>query len=476
MKLSPCWAALGPYGSRFGAFDTGKLLWYVLAGIVFFLGCMAKENAVTFVAVIPLSLWFFRSASISQSVRASLPVWLGFLVFFIIRGNVLNWQFGSAPMELMNNPFLKIEGSNWVPFTFAEKLATNLYTLGKYIVLLVFPHPLTHDYYPRFIPRMTFGDPLVLLSLAAYGFMLWYAIKNMSKRDPVSWGILVFLLTISIVSNIVFPVGTNMGERFVFMPSVGFCLVAAVLLSRLSAWKTALGVAAVVAVLFSVKTLLRNPVWASNERLFFADVETSVNSAKINNACGGVTFEKAQKETDKAEQTRLFQQAFDYANQALKIYPNYKDAVMTRAGCYFYMKNYDAAVADYRAAVRLAQDDPKVRSYLAQALREGGKYFGETKGDLPKSVQFLTESWQINPSDPETARLLGVANGVQQKKEEALSWFKKAVELDPDNASYVFDLGTAYHLIGNALEGEKQYRKALELDPEILKEKQPAGQ
>ena len=463
--------SLGALWLTLRAYDTGKMLWGILAALVFFLACLSKENAVTFVVVIPLALVLFREASVGKSLRASLPVWAAFLVFFMIRGSILGWKFGGAPMEFMNNPFLKIEGDHWVPFTFAEKLATNLFTLGKYLVLLVFPHPLTHDYYPRFISMKTFANPMVLLSLAAYIGMFWYALKGLKRQDPVSFGILFFLLTISIVSNIVFPVGTSMGERFVFMPTVGFCLVAAVLLVRWFNWKTALGIAGAAAFLFSVKTVLRNEVWVSNESLFFTDVKTSVNSAKINNACGGVTFEKAQKETDKAKQAKLFEEAFNYANQALTIYPNYKDALLTRGGAQFYLKNYDGAVADYRTAAQLASDDPKMRTYLALALREGGKYFGEQKGDLAKALQMLGESWQINPQDGETARLLGVANGVQNKKVEALEWFKKAVELAPDNASYLFDLGTAYYLTGDAVKGEEYRQKAVQLNPEVLKEK-----
>lgn len=451
--------------------DTRKIAWALAAAAVFFLACLSKENAATFVVVIPLALWFFRAATPGQSIRYSLPVWAAFLAFFIIRGSILQWKFGAAPMELMNNPFLKVVGDRWVPFDMGERLATILFTLGKYIQLLFVPHPLTHDYYPRYIGIKTFGDPMVLLSFAMYAFLTYYALAGIKRRDPIRFGILFFLLTISIVSNLVFPVGTNMGERFAFMPSVGFCLIFATLLSRLSDWKMALGVTGAAAALFSVITLLRNPVWESNEKLFFTDVKTSVNSAKINNACGGVTFEKAQQETDETKRQAMFTQAFNYANQALKIYPNYKDAMLTRAGSQFYLKNYDGAIADYRATVQLAGDDPKPRTYLALALREGGKYFGEQKGDLAKAVQWLGESWQINPQDPETARLLGVAHGVQGKNAEALQWFSKAVELAPDNASYLFDLGTAYYIAGDAVKGEAFRKKAVEINPEVLKEK-----
>ncbi len=451
--------------------DSGRFAWAVLAGVVFFLACLSKENAATFIAVIPLALWYFRAMKGAAVVRATLPVWVGFAVFFVLRGAILNWKFGSAPLELMNNPFLKIEGDRWVPFSAAEKLATILFTLGKYVQLLVWPHPLTHDYYPRFIGIKTFSDWSVIGSGLLYILLLWLAIRGLPKREPASFGVWFYLLTISIVSNLVFPIGTNMGERFAFMPSVGFCLAAAVLLARLPGWKVSVGTTLGITALFSALTLLRNPAWASNERLFFTDVKTSVNSAKINNACGGALFEKAQTEQDSLKREALFRQSLEYANRALSIYPNYKDAVVTRAGCRFYLKDYDGAVEDYRLAVLLSNQDERMRVYLALALRETGKYYGEKRGDLAKALQYLHESHQVNPADPETVRLLGVAYGVQGQAQKALEWFQKAVEMSPENASYLFDLGTAYYLAGDKAKGEAYRKRALELDPEVIKQK-----
>lgn len=451
--------------------DTGRWAWAVLAGVVFFLACLSKENSATFVAVIPLALWYFRGLKAGAIARAVLPVWIGFAVFFVLRGAILNWKFGGTPLELMNNPFLKIEGDRWVPFSAAEKLATILFTLGKYVQLLVWPHPLTHDYYPRFIGIKTFTDVAVLGAGVLYALLLWLAIRGLRRREPASFGIWFYLLTISIVSNLVFPIGTNMGERFAFMPSAGFCLAVAVLLMRLPNWKASVGMASAVAVIFSALTLLRNPVWSSNERLFFTDAKTSINSAKINNACGGVLFEKAVAEQDSAKRDALFRQSLEYANRALSIYPNYKDAVVTRAGCRFYLADYDGAVEDYRLAVALSNQDERVRTNLALALRETGKYYGEKRGDLAKALQYLRESWQIRPDDPETARLLGVAHGVQGQAQEALRWFQKAVELAPNNASYLFDLGTAYYLAGDKAQGEAYRKRAVELDPGVVRQK-----
>ncbi|MCW5924192.1 MAG: glycosyltransferase family 39 protein [Saprospiraceae bacterium] len=463
-------------------FDTRKVAWALAAGISFFLACLSKENAVTFLAVVPLALWFFRPSQAAQQQagpsvwKYALPLLVAFVVFFVIRGNVLHWPKlvgGRVPMELMNNPFLKIEGNEWVPWAFSEKLATVFFTLLKYVQLLFVPHPLTHDYYPKQIEMLRFGSPGALLGLALYVFLAIYALSGLRRRDPVRFGILFYLLTISIVSNIVFPVGTLMGDRFVFMPSVGFCIAVAALLIHYFGknMQVALGIFGILALLYAFKTVTRNPAWASNEKLFFTDVKVSLNSAKIHNACGGVLFDRASKEKNEVERSEICTQAMMYLNKAIQLYPNYKDAYMSRGGCNYYLKNYDAAVEDYRRAWQLAEGDLKIKKALALVLRDGGKYHGEQRGDLRQAMTYLSESWQLNTEDGETARLLGVANGVQGKGADAVMWFEKSVALEPDNATYWFDLHLAYRAVGNAAKGEEALRKALEINPKIVEER-----
>jgi tetratricopeptide (TPR) repeat protein len=284
---------------------------------------------------------------------------------------------------------------------------------------------------------------------------------------------LLYLLPLGIVSNLVFPIGTNMGERFAFMPSVGFCLLAGLFFSYLFAKKgqLALGVFGAAVLLFSLKTIMRNPAWESNEKLFFTDAAVSVNSAKLQNACGGVLFDKATKEKDAEKQQELSQKALPYLNQAIKIYPNYKDAFISRAGAHYVLRQYPEAIADYRRAVELAQDDPKLKKYLAMALRDGGRYYGEQKNDLANALKSFEESWALNPNDPETARLLGVVNGVQGKHKEAIEWFVKAVEIAPKEASYLWDLGMAYSASGDNVKGEQFRQQAIALDPSVVEKR-----
>ncbi|HNG89455.1 MAG TPA: tetratricopeptide repeat protein, partial [Saprospiraceae bacterium] len=106
----------------------------------------------------------------------------------------------------------------------------------------------------------------------------------------------------------------------------------------------------------------------------------------------------------------------------------------------------------------------------------GGKYYGEKKGDVATAMRYLNESWSLNPSDWETARLLGVANGVQGRHPEAIQFFSKAVEIEPKNASLLFDLGTAYLASGNVAKGQQLQAEALQINPNLLADRKKAGQ
>ena len=145
-------------------------------------------------------------------------------VFVFIRFLVLGY-FNSTdlPKELLNNPFLEA--------TLNQKAGTILYTLGIYIKLLFFPHPLTHDYYPYHIPLVSMADIRAIVPLFIYLGMIIYAILKINRKDFIAYGILFYMLTLFIVSNLLFPVGTFMNERFIYMPSLGFVLVIAFLIS-----------------------------------------------------------------------------------------------------------------------------------------------------------------------------------------------------------------------------------------------------
>src|SRR6266496_1953464 len=171
-------ALLGSLGALYltlKAFDTRRRRYSVAAAVSMFLGLMGKENAATFLVIVPLALVFFRTAKASKIAGLTTLPLVAFGGFVAIRAAVLPQLLSKPPYELLDNPYLRWTGDHWVDIAPSEKFATILYTLGKYVQLLVAPVTLTHDYYPRQIPLMRMSDPAVLASLALYVALAVYA-------------------------------------------------------------------------------------------------------------------------------------------------------------------------------------------------------------------------------------------------------------------------------------------------------------
>ncbi len=467
--------ALGALYLSLQAFLQKKSLLHIAAAGVFFLALLSKENAITFLAVVPLAYYFFTKESIKNIAFHTLPFVAAAIVFVFLRASILGWSLGEPSMELMNNPYLKIVNGQWVPFTPGEKLATVIFTLGKYLQLFVFPHPLTHDYYPRHIDLMQWGNWQVLLSLLAYIGLVIVAIRGLLRRDVLAFGILFFLATLSIVSNLFFPLGVHMAERLMFMPSAGLCIVIAILLYRLgleskftsSRLNSVLGALVVVAMLFSAKTIARNQVWADNFTLFTTDIEVSENSAKLRNAVGGELIAQASKELNEAKKRDMLTEAAGHLTEAIKLHPTYKNAYLLLGNAYNMLQNFDASIQAYQQALNIDPDYRDAKNNLGITYRDAGKYYGETKGDTQNAIKYLTKAYEMRPDEYETVRLLGVAYGISQQPAQAITYFKKATELEPQNAAAWYDLGIAYIQAGDQQTGLEHIAMAKGLDPEI---------
>jgi tetratricopeptide (TPR) repeat protein len=419
-----------------------------------------------------LTLYYFRDIDFKNALAKSAILLLPAILFLMIRSAILGSDFGGTPMELMNNPYLKFVNGSYIPFDMGEKMATIIYTLGKYVQLLIFPHPLTHDYYPRYIDIMSFGDVSVIISLLIYVALIWVTISGFRSKNILSYGAAFYLITLSIVSNIVFPIGTNMSERFMFMPSLGFALVLAYLLQKFvwtkfgkNAFMASIGI---IVLLYSVKTISRNFVWESDFKLFQTDVKTSVNSAKVLNAAGGSLTDKAFTEKDENKKKAMLTEALGYLNRAVQVHPTYKNAYLIMGNAYYYMQDYDNAITAYGNALKIDPDYKDAFTNQAIALREAGKNAGEKENNLQKAETYLLKSLQMAPHDTETLRLLGVLNGIKGNHTEAIKYFESVVAQDQKNANAYLNLSTAQRNAGDANSAQISLQKALQLDPSIL--------
>ena len=429
----------------------------LIAFSLFFIALLSKENAITFVVIVPLIYWFFMQTDWSTAFKQTLPFAAAAVLFMILRGAVIGNQFTGEQNELMNNPYLKLVGNQYVPFDTGEKMATIIYTLGQYIQLLIFPHSLTHDYYPRHIGIMQFSDWQVLLSLAVYGGIIALILRGWQKRDVVCFGLAFFLITLSIVSNIVFPVGTNMAERFMFMPSVGFCLVLALILMKYLK-NYAIHAAVGIAVLFGIKTFTRNFDWKDNYTIFTNDVNVSQNSAKLQCSAGGAMIEKAATETNPTLKKEQLNAAIGHLRRSLEIHPTYKNPYLLLGNAYIYLENFEKAIEEYQNGLKLDPQFKDIKVNIALAYREMGRIYGQQKNDMPKAIENLEKAVGYNPKDGQAYSNLGTCYGMTGQTQKAIDALERALALRFDKND-AMNLSTAYRIFGNTAKADEWANK-----------------
>jgi hypothetical protein len=396
-----------------------KWHWLLLSGTSFFLGLLSKENAITFLAVIPAGLYFFTRAERNDYVKILTPILAATFIYLLIRYQVIGYFLSSGKeiTDLMNNPFVEMRPD--------QKMATIFYTLGLYLKLLVFPYVLTHDYYPYAIPIMNWTDWQVWLSVSAYALMLGVFVKDYRKRTLPAFSILFFLATISIVSNILFPVGTFMNERFLFISSAAYTLVLAWLLvdrlpnviSNKVGLLLGLSLGAIILAGYLVRTYTRVPVWENAMTLNRAAIAVSPNSARANTFMTTALFKEYQKETDEAKKKVMLQEMGVYIRKALSIYPAYYSGSQMYVGIlseeYRYDNDLEKLLAGFKQVLEHRDYLPYIDTYLEyldgkpsvhQRLSDfyydlGYNLFWQQKRKKAYAIKYLEKGQALNPAD-----------------------------------------------------------------------------
>lgn len=349
-------ALLGELGMLYFTFEylhSNKIKYLIYSFTVFCIGIFSKESVITFLAIVPLTAHFFTKATLGQKVKVTFPILFGTLFYLAMRVNAIGYLLDSKEIvDLMNNPFYGM--------SFGDKMATIFYTFLVYFKLHIFPHPLTHDYYPFHIPRMTWGDWQVWLSLFLHVGLGVVILRGWRSRSVWAYSAAFYLVTLSIVSNLFVSVGTFMNERFVYHASLGFCIALAYFLTEFignvekqkpdsirtegvqdggalgkGSKKIAISIAALFIIGFSIKTVLRVPDWRNGSTLNDSAIKYSPNSARAN-CFYAVTiwenrFTKLPKETSDSVKLACLDSMKMYFNRSVEILPKYGAAQKMRA-------------------------------------------------------------------------------------------------------------------------------------------------
>ena len=256
----------------------GVFQWSIILGL-YFLSLMSKEESIPFLALIFLVSWFFKKEGWNKSLSAVIPFFIPFILYMGLRAMVLDPANDLSYANRINSVLYAASGADWI--------ATNFYIYFQYIKLLVFPHPLSWDYSYSQIDVQTFSNPWVWISVGIYGSLIYWAIKGFNRRGLYSFGILYFLTSFSIFANLTrsLIIGSTLGERFLFVPSLAFSFLVVFSLYDITQKKSPkfsspilFTFLSLVGVVYSWKTFSRSQVWRSNITLTASGIETAPKS------------------------------------------------------------------------------------------------------------------------------------------------------------------------------------------------------
>lgn len=461
-----------------------KAFYMVLcASLLYFLALLSKENAAVFLIIIPITIYLFGYYDIRKSVIHSLPLFLVFIIYIILRVDILG-ELADTSNELMNNPF-----AGALP---REKAGTILFTLGYYLRLLIFPHPLTYDYYPFHIELTNLFSAIPIIVFFVYIALFVVLFVTLKKGNFLSYGLLWYILPLIPISNIFFPIGVFMGERFVFFSSVGYCLILGLFFSKYlyDKWvrqKEALIIAIIILALYGFKTVDRNQAWKDDFTLFTTDVKTSQNSAKANTTAGGAIYEKALNIEDSQEKRVMLHESKHYLQKAIRIYPGYVDAQLLLGNVQWELfYRFDSVWPHYSVILKKSPghnetldnmkamatqlDGPKRKINILRKLHQYrptsydinymlGSTFGKGLQMLDSARHYLQQAVDINPK-PEALKDLGVAYGMSGEPGKAIQWFEEALAKDTTDRQLYINLGVSYRQLGNLEKAQEYFRKA----------------
>jgi tetratricopeptide (TPR) repeat protein len=457
--------------------NTGKsenALYFILSLFALFLALLSKENGLTYLAIIPLTLYFFTNLP-RQSILKITGSYLGVVILYLlIRTAASGANFQNSTIVL-NNAFIYA--------TKAEQIATNIVTLQKYINLLFFPHPLTWDYTYKQINYYHFSSPAFIIAFLIHLALLAYAIMGLKSKNALSYATLYYFFSIFIVSGLVISIGgAFLAERFLYQGSLGFCLILAIgiygLYQKFNSPTAKNAFIAIILLpaflLMGFRTLQRNTTWKDSNSLFINDADISDKSAMANKAGGsawlqlGIEILKRGNKDSLSIAKSYIAKGQAYLRKAISIFPEYPEPYMDIGLSYFALENVDSAEYFWLEARKYSPHNPFIKQHnemLSRALTDkAAKAFA--RNEVQNAIDILNRSVTYNPLNHNAWTQLAVYYLKQNNLDQALAAAQEAVKILPTDPNYLYNLGAIYFKKGEKAKAIEAFETCLKVKPD----------
>src|SRR5579872_5340051 len=407
----------------------------------FAIALLSKEQAVTLPVLATLFEHFYREDRNATSAREKfaryVPLWATVALYMAVRGILLG---GIASIAVRTDV-------SWY-----EIVLSAISLIGAYLWKLLWPVQLSAFYVFHKSSHLT--DRSVLLGLLGL-FLCGVLFALLWRRARViSFALVLLFLPLGPVLNARWMSSSVFAERYLYMPSVGFCWILA--WAVVSIWRVeepnflrplshAMPVLLLaIALPYGMKTVVRNRDWRSEEALFKKTLEQG-DASLIRNNLGVVYFNR--NDFDRADHQLL---------EALGAGPENAFALDNLALLRHRQKRYSESLEYSARALRARRSYMMAHLNLAETLAEMGR---------------VTEAeWQfrvataISPLSTRAHNTYGEFLFDSERPEDARIEFERSVDADPTNRAYD-RLGDIYLASQDPSRAEQAFRRAIALDP-----------
>ncbi|UCF06321.1 MAG: tetratricopeptide repeat protein [bacterium] len=433
-----------------------SVLFYFTSLVAFILGLLSKEAvSLTFPLLIVAFDWYFdRTDSIKSFFRKHLRYQAPFFAILVL--NLIVASYNRMISERVTEVSGHLEVSTETSGTsFAQMFGIAARAIANYVRLLILPTNLTAEYpFPDAAPLHT---PAVFFSILLMIVLVACIVWSYRRWHGASFGILWVCLTLVPVANFIPLTPHFIAERYLYAPSVGFCIIVAVFLRHLYDRRfehmpavfqryAALLCIAIVCVFSALMTIRRNADWESDITLWSKTVRQQPSSMIAYNNLG-YAYQRAGMLDSAA---RAYQ-------SAIIINPTYVMSRYNLASILAKRERYDEALEQYIAIARI--DPTFVRAYYGM----GSIY--AWKKQTERAIEAFEEAVRRYPRYAKAHYRLGMLYRSRGSLDRGIEHLRKAVECNPADGRAHYDLAAAYLEKGLREQAMKEYRRAVEIDP-----------
>jgi len=373
---------------------------YWLCFVLFIASLLSKSAAVTLPVLLVVVDCYKGRKIDARSLAEKVPFFLLSLLFGVLA--ILSQRAAGALTQSL------------LSFGIINGLVAFLSGIAFYIAWLMVPAKLAimHCY-----PSAHNGVLPVIyyLSVPLLAVIAWLCVRRTVYRREIVFGVSFFLVTISVMLQVI-AVGLALtAERYSYIPSIGLFYIVgqciAYLLTTSNRIVTIALFAAITAV-FSFVTYNRIGVWKEDSVLFNDLIE------KYPDAYSGYWLRGNMEK----KQGHLQQALTDYT-ESIRLNPQFSDPVFNRANTYDADGNLQAALADYNLAAALSPGHADVYNNRGWVLFR--------MGDKINAMADYNKAIATNPSFEQAYNNRGWAYQVAGDMSAAMDNYNKAIELNP---------------------------------------------